>query len=227
MSARMTNHNRLALATCLIALLALSGCPPIAYLVAKIHGPEKVDAEIILPTKKRTLVLVDSPGSREKLKRLLTMAINKELISRDLVDKVVPYDEIVALRLANPRYNRMGASEVGKKLKAETVIHVHVTTFALKDNPQDVMWHGRIEVRVKVVAIPLKRLWPLDRPAGFPVGPLLTDETIDLSQTYATKLTAILAIKMADSVGKLFYKHERTGIEKWGKRPTGKPTRPQ
>ena len=223
----MNSPNRSALAVCLTASLALSGCPPIAYLVAKIHGPEKVDAKFTLPKSKRTLVLVDSYGGREMLKRLITAAIIKELTDRGLVDETVPYDDIVAFRLATPEYNRLKASRIGEALKAQTVIHVHVTRFALKDNWQDVMWHGRIEARVKVVAVPTKRLWPLDRPAGFPVGPIVKGETVNSSPTYASKLTAALAVQMADAVTKLFYKHERTGYEAWGTRPTGKPTVPQ
>jgi len=219
--------NRTALAVCLAAALAGGGCAVIAYLTASIHGPEKIPAKFSLPDEGRTLVLVDAHGSREMVKRLLSRALNKELTSRGLVGKAVPYDDVVALRMATPGYNRLKASEIGQKLNAKTVIHVHVTRFALKDEPQDVMWHGQIEARVKVVAVPLKRLWPRDRPAGSRVGPVGQDETVDLSPTYASKLTSVLCLQMADAVAKLFYEHEAEGVEKWGARPTGGPVEPQ
>lgn len=223
----MSSLNRMALVACLVVSLAMSGCAVIAYVTAKIRGPKKIPAECTLPDDTRTLVLVDAQSSREKVKRFLTNALNKELTSRGLVDEIVPYEDIVALRLATPGYNRLKASEIGEKLKAKTVIHVHITKFALKDNRQDVMWHGQVEARVKVIAVPVKRLWPRDRPAGVLVGPVGQDETIDLSSTYASKLTAVLCIQMADTVAKLFYEHEAEGAEAWGGRPTDRPVVPQ
>ena len=220
----MSSLNRTVLAVFLAGSLATSGCAVIAYVTAKIHGKEKIDAKFTLPSDTRTLVLVDSSGGREMVKRLLTKALNRELTARGLVDETVPYDEIVALRLSEPEYLRMRASEIGAKLNARTVIHVKIATFVLKDDPRDVMWHGQVKVRVKVIAVPVKRLWPLDKPLGFTVGPLGQDRDVDSSSTYASKLTGVLCLQMADAVAKLFYKHEAEGAEAWGGRPTGEPT---
>ena len=220
----MSSLSRVVLAVCLVVSLASSGCAVIAYVTAKIHGKEKIDAEFTLPGDTRTLVLVDTHGGREMVKRLLTQAINKELAARGLVDETVPYDKIVALRMAEPEYLRLTASEIGAKLEAKTVIHVHVTRFSLKDDMRDVMWHGQVEGRVNVIGVPVKRLWPLDKPLGFTVGPLGQDRDVDSSSTYASKLTGVLCLQMADAVAKLFYKHEAEGAEAWGGRPTGEPT---
>lgn len=223
----MSSLTRAARALCLLAPAALSGCAVISYIAAQLSGPAKVPQKFALPQDKRTLVLVDSRGGSEMVKRLVTKVLNKELIGRDLVDKVVPYNEIVALRMATPEFNRLRVSQIGEKLKAQTVIHVHITRFALKDNPQDVMWHGQVEARVKVVGVPDERLWPRDRPTGFLVGPITRDETVDLSRIYASVLTKVLGVQLADAVAKLFYEHEAKGIEAWGGTPTGGSAAPQ
>ena len=208
----------LALAACLLALTAVSGCAVVRFIALQIRGPAKNPARFELPADKRTLVLVDAIGGREMVKRMVTEALNKALVDRDLVDQTVPYDEIVALRLGTPEYNRLRVSEVGSRLKAQTVIHVHISAFALKDNPQDVMWHGKAEARVKVIGVPDERLWPRDRPAGFPLGPIVRDETVDLSRTYASTLTKVLCVQLADAVAKLFHEHEAEGAEAWSGR---------
>jgi len=221
----MTNYKTLALALCLAAATSLNGCAPVAYLTALIHGPEKIDAKFELPKDKTTLVLVDSYDSHEMMKRVLTQAVSKQLRDRGLVTTTIPYNAITALRMITPEsFNRMAVTEIGRKLGAEIVICVHINKFALKDNDADVMWHGQIEARVKVVAVTddntSARLWPDDRPAGHPVGPVERPEATDSSPSYASIMTKSLALELADELTRLFYKHERTGINAYGDRPT-------
>jgi len=221
----MTNLKQLAAILCLaIAALSLNGCAAVAYLTAQIHGPEKIEAKFDLPKDKTTLVLVDSYGSHEMAKRLLTEAVSKQLRDRNLVRKTVSYNDVIALRMITPEFNRLAVTEIGKKLGAETVICVHISKFALKDNPADVLWHGQMEARVKVVAVTedntSARLWPDDRPAGYPIGPVQRDECTDNSPTYASRLTRSLSLEVADELTRLFYKHDRTGIHAYGERPT-------
>lgn len=220
----MTSPNRLAAALGLAAALSLNGCAVIAYLTAQIHGPEKIEAKFDLPKDKTTLVLVDSYGSHEMAKRLLTEAVSKQLCDRGLVKKTIPYNDIIALRMITPEFNRLAVTEIGRKLGAETVICVHISKLALKDNPADVLWHGQMEARVKVVAVTddndSARLWPDDRPAGYPIGPIERRESTDNSLTYASQLTKSLSLEAADELTRLFYKHDRTGIHAYGDRPT-------
>ncbi len=219
-----SNATRLAAALCIALALTQSGCAVVAYLTAQIHGPEKIPAQYTLDKSPKTLVLVDAPRSPEVVKRTLTQALNKELTARKLLGNLVPYADVVALRTRTPEYNRLAVTEVGEKLGAKTVICVHISTFKLKDNPMDVMWHGQMETRVKVVAVTTDntsaRLWPTDSPAGHAVGPVERDETTNASDVYATALTKSLCTEMADKVAKLFYRHNRTGIHAYGDRPT-------
>ena len=226
----MCNARRFAAPLCIAAVLCLalalsqSGCAVVAYLTAQIHGPEKIPAKYTLDASLKTLVLVDAPRSPEVVKRLLTQALNKELVARELLKDVVPYADVVALRTRTPEYNRLAVTEVGEKLGASNVICVHINTFQLKDNPLDVLWHGQMETRVKVVAVTdgntTARLWPTDSPAGHAVGPVQRDETTNASGAYATALTKSLCAEMADEIAKLFYRHDRTGIHAYGDRPT-------
>ena len=220
----MSNTHRFAVALCLAVAMTQSGCAVVAYLTAQIHGPEKIPAKYTLDETQRTLILVDAPRSPEVVKRTLTQAINKELTARGLLGEVVPYGDVVALRTRTPEYNRLAVTEVGEKLGAQNVICVHISTFKLKDNPADVLWHGQMETRVKVVAVvkdnTSARLWPTDSPAGYSVGPVQRDESTNASSVYATALTKSLCTEMADEVAKLFYRHDRTGIHAYGDRPT-------
>ena len=59
------------------------------------------------------------------------------------------------------------------------------------------------------------RLWPKDRPSGYPVEPVKTPTQDNLSTTYGSELASQLATMMADKIAKLFYEHEVTVHTGW------------
>lgn len=213
----------------LLGLLAVtvvtsqSGClmPIISYITAQFAPPKKVEAKYELPSGKTVLVLVENRTeavSYESIMRKLTGSLNAELVKNDLVDKTIPYDDIIHFRLSTPGYHRMAIKEVCTKLDADMVIYVHIDKFLLRDDTSDV-WHGQFATTV-FVKDRESRLWPRDLPGGHVVEPIDRDLYTGSSPNYSERLASHLAAQMADRVAKLFYKHALTGVDAWAGRVT-------
>ena len=112
--------------------------------------------------------MVDAPGSRRMVKRVLATAINKELLSRSLLDEIIPCDDILALHTATPGHNRLSAFEIGDKLRAKTVKGRGMCWD--KDNAEAVM----VVPPENSVRLSNKGLAPIaggpHRPPGYPVS---------------------------------------------------------
>ncbi len=207
------------------AMFSTGGCALIGPLVGQFQTPKKVDALFDLPANKRILVLAEhrtSGAGYETVSATLTAALNRQLLAHKLAAAVVPYRDLMALRLSTFQYHRLATTEIAKLLKADLVIYVHVDKCQLKSYPGAVLWQGRMEASVKVIQASGKgeaKLWP-DRPTGHPVAPVVRDPVVDSSPTYGSRMTKALAIEMADRVAKLFYKHELTGADAYLGSPT-------
>ena len=236
----MINHSRIGTAVTVLLLCAgivsigsMTGCTTLwfAWLAAGLDKGEKVEAEYVIPKGKRVLVIVESPShvtSRELLHRGIAIGVTSRLLANDLVDDVVDYADFVALSQATSRFEGLTTAEIGQRLGADLVIYVFLERFSLKDNPSDVIWHGRCEGWVKVidaspgVTIDNARLWPLDRLAGgFPAAAPDRDDVVNSSRQYGDRLTRALTDAMAESIVNLFQSHYRTGLDRRDSSPTG------
>jgi len=213
----------------LMLAAAVGGCGPvISWVVGQFQRPKKVAALYRLEPKQHLLVFVESPGVEgEMLCRDLTDLLNRQLRAKGLVRRTIPYAELMAMRLSRRDFGSLGIVAVGRALRADQVLYVHVDRFSLKDNPADVLWRGRLEVTVRVVRTAGEgqaggvRLWPKDRPKGYPVGPVVRDPTVETSAGYRGRLRRALATDAADQIAKLFYTHRLSGVDAWQGKPTG------
>lgn len=201
----------------LVAAASLLGCGPIiGWTVNAFAPPQKVDAIYKPPPKKKILVFVDdllNPVSYEPVKAELTQQLNRHLQENKIAGQTVSYQDMLVLIAATPEFNRLAVSEVGQRLGADIVLYVRIDRFSLKDNEAVPLWQGRLHATVRMVDVELGRLWPDDRPDGYPLRPVSPPAETNPSSRYGEVLSKRLARQMADRIAKLFYDHEISAVE--------------
>lgn len=208
----MTKPRHATACLLLLAPMALGGgsCALPAWFAAQFSPPKKVDAEFELAKGKKVLVFVDdmlNPVSVPLVKIELSRQLGKQLVAHEVAAETVSYDRLADLVAATPNFNRLTVGEVGQKVGADIVVYVQMDEFTLKDEGVEELWRGRLQTTVRVVDVVKGRLWPRDRPEGYPV-PAVTTPTQADSEIRAEELTRTLAAQMADRIAKLFYEHE-------------------
>ncbi len=184
------------------------GCQLPFAILAKLFPEEKVQPRFVLPSDRTILVFPDDikcPLVYPPAKRTLAEKVDKLLIAHSLAAETIPYDKLIDLRNAEPKFNLMSIPRIGRRLGADLVIYVSIEEFSLKDNPVDALWRGKLVARVKVVDVLKGRIWP-DESAGFPIS-IAEPMTENTSETYGSQLARKLAERMAEEVCGLF--HER------------------
>jgi hypothetical protein len=196
---------------------ALMGCGPlIGWMANTFAPPQKVPALYRPPPGKKFLVFVDdilNPVGYEPIKAELTQHLNRQLEEKNVAADIVAYEDMLTLKAAIPEFNRLSVSEVGGKLGADIVLYVKVDRFSLKDNEATPLWQGRLHTTVRLVGVEVGRLWPEDRPEGYPVEPLEPPAETHPSPNHGEVLSKALAETMAGRIAKLFYDHEISAAE--------------
>lgn len=211
----MRHTNRISLLSVVIPLVGgvmLGGCGPmIGWMVNAFRPPKKVHAVYRPPKDKKILVFVDdlsNPVGYEQVKGELTERLNERLVEHKIARRTVPYERVLRLKAATPEFDGLAVSQIGQRLGADLVLYVHVDHFSLKDNEVSPLWHGRMEVTVRMVDVAAGRLWPKDRQAGYAVKPVDNPTESHPSPTYEIDLAKSLAEQMADRIAKLLYDHK-------------------
>lgn len=187
-----------------IMLLPIGCQLPIAIL-AKLFPKEKVHPRFTLPSGKTILVFpddMDYPLLYPTVKRALAEKADNLLIKYSLASKTIPYDKLIDLRNAEPKFNQMSIPKIGRRLGADLVIYISIEEFSLKDNPVNTLWRGRFVAKVKVVDVLKGRIWP-DESAGFSIS-INEPITENPSEAFGAELARKLAERMAEEVCGLF-----------------------
>ena len=213
----MRKHIRLL--TAVTGCLLLGGCQGIPYLLTVLAPPEDVEALHDLDPNGRLLLLIkDSPrcdpAETVALHRHLTRQMTVMLLANEAVGSVVTYDELLDLRIANPRkFEEWSPARIAQELQADQIIQVEITKFSVKDDAVDPMWHGLLEASITVLDLNGKTVWPDDRLHGYPAEPVEIRRNNEATPAYTAKLTQLLSVSMADNVSKYFYDHEIDAYE--------------
>lgn len=196
----------------LMASLAFqaAGCAAAAW-TATLFPPEEIPAKYEFEESAVVLVLVEDPrhlSDQTSLKVRLTEFLNQELEDRGLVERVVPYQQLMHLAAATVDFHTLSVAEVGEKLKADVVLHVEIESFSLKDDPNSPFWNGKLTTRVKVVSVKEGRLWPKDLPEGYAPPRVDTGSVSgEGSLRFEEHLVKTISEEMGNNIMKLFYKH--------------------
>lgn len=214
---RPPSKSRLLPAVLVIGMVFMPGCQPvIGWVVNTFAPPKKIDAVYKPPAGKTFLVFVDdivNPVSYEPVKTELAERLNRILEDHDVAAHTVSYDDVLALMASTPDFNRLAVSEVGRKLGADIVLYVKIDKFSLKDSDVSPLWQGKLATTIRLVDVEMGRLWPDDRPEGYPVRPVELPPQTHPSPNYGQVLAKALAARMADRIGKLFYDHKIPAAE--------------
>jgi len=198
--------------------ISLCGCAFISWSVAQFSPPQEVKAIYKPPAGKTILVFVDDilhPVGYEPVKAELTERLNEQLTTQNTAGETIPYERLLNLIAATPQFDQLSISEVGRRLGADIVLYVQVEEFSLKDSPASPLWRGRFAATVRMVDVEVGRLWPEDRPGGYPVEPVEISARQETSPTYGAKLARDLAESLAEKIAKLFYDHSTSVRPKW------------
>ncbi len=158
---------------CLVAgLLACGGCGPDFGAVLYTFGlypKQKIPAEYKLPPGPM-LILVDDdqdvvqpPHARD----MLVDELARKLKEHELADRVTTNEEIARIRQGEPKFHERGVREVGRLVKADTVIWLKVSDFSLPANLEMVITPARFTASLRVINAKAEtaadvRLWPKD-----------------------------------------------------------------
>lgn len=202
---------RLAFSLVLASLaLTLNSCALIAWIVAVINPPQKVEAKFEPPAEKKMLVFVDltQVDTPQPLRGALTEAINEQLLENEVAESVVPYEDLLDLSATMDGFDRATPARIGRELEAEYVCHVLVHRFTVKEDEVGPLWEGHLDVSVSMVDVEEGEIaWPKGEDGGWRLRPIKTPLTDDPSPDFGPKLTGDLANRMADRIAKLFYDH--------------------
>ena len=192
-------------------LLSLTGCQLIPWL-AQFAPAEKIAPVCDIPPDVRILVLVrdlelSQTADCAAIKRHLTNSLNEQLLEHNVVAEVVPYEDLLDFIEDEPVFHQLSFGEIGRSLDADLVLYIRLNRFNT-DTEMGLLRDGELDVRVKLVAPDNHTLWPLGQPGGYAPEEIRIPGTLEESQTYAVKLTEMLAEQMADQIAKLFYEYE-------------------
>ena len=195
-------------------LLLISGCQGIPYLMTVLAPPEDVEALHDLdPDGRLLLLVVDSPhcdpAQTMAVHRHLIRQMTVMLLANEATGSVVSYDEILDLRIANPKtFEEWSPARIAQELNADQIVQIEITKFSVKDDAVDLTWHGQLEASISAISLDGKTVWPDDRLHGFPAEPVEIRRNNEATPAYTAKLTQLLSVAMADNVSKYFYDHE-------------------
>jgi hypothetical protein len=197
-----------------VAMIPL-GCQPGAGWLAWVTAlPETVKPVYKLPAGKKVLVFTDdvlNPVAYQPIKAELAQGVNERLTQKKLAASVVPYDAFLTWASKTENLERLSVAEVGRALGADLVLYVHVDRLQLKEDERSTLWRGELATTVRVVDVREGRLWPQDRPEGYPVPQVETPTVDDPSPQYGEEVARRLADEMSEAVVNLFCEHTVPG----------------
>lgn len=192
-------------------------CQVAGFFIAALEPPKKVKPQYTPPRNTRVLVFVDdraNPTENEPLRRELTERINKHLAAQRLVAEVIPYEQVTILRASRRDFATMNEIQVGRGCNADTVLHVRITDFRLKELDEIPLWDARVAAMVRWLSVKPEDqhapcLWPTGNTMtqGFSVAAAVPAKE-DTAESFGVLLTQQLTERMADTIVKLFYEHE-------------------
>lgn len=221
MTYQLTNSRNRFGALCGLLLLCLicAGCEAPGFIAYVVGGPPKMKARFTLE-EQSTLVIVDDPSNMlgdPNNATVIAANVGFHLKENDVLlpELVVPQDHLTVLAAnMGDRYLATPIDQIGRRLKADQVIHVQIREVSLQS--ANTYYEPSAEVEVKIIDTQTgKRLFPIseDKVPGISVpGETLMIEmkrqTLDETRRNAIQMMARdLAERIGLEVAGLFYDH--------------------
>lgn len=196
-----------------VLLLAPVGCGWVPWLITVTAKPETVEPVCTVPSDVKLLVYVNDLELSETvdcaaMKRDLTNSLNEMMLANGVVTEIVPYGDLLDFIADEPTFYQKSFGQIGKGLDAQLVLYVHLRRFKLQDTEVALLWHGELDVLIKLVDVDNQTLWPTGSLSDHPMDPVDISRDREEFRSYGVKLTEELATAMADQITRLFYEHE-------------------
>jgi len=164
--------------------------------------------------KKPLLILVDDDRDLAQPRQicdLLVDALAQELRNHELVDRVTTNEELAKVRQTEPNFDKRGAREVGRLVKADVVLWLNISRYSLPDELEWSASPSYFGVSVKVINAEAERrddvrLWPTT-PEGRIVEVTVSPHEIRKCKTVKEAQQA-MADSLAAEIARLFYEYE-------------------
>jgi hypothetical protein len=196
----------------LLGLGALAGCNIVGPAFYLIHGPEKTTRLYTLDKERTAVVFIDDRANRvprRATRVVMGEAVEKVLLGERAVKDMVSTQSALAAAGKDVGGRPVSIAEIGQAVQAAVVIYATVDDFHL--TPDGQTFSPGASLRVKVVdAAKDQRLWPEERPDGYPVVVRLSPRTADLPGSTAERFAAEdeLARQCGREIAWLFVTHE-------------------
>ncbi len=183
----------------------------IASVVAYVTTPDpEQEAMYVLPDVP-TVVFVDDRRNvlhPVRLRRVIAEQATNKLLSEKIVTTMISPRDVIRVSATNDKYNKpLPVDELGKAVDASVVIYVEMIAFGLTSDGQTA--NPRTTCSIRVIDVDNKtRLFPVGKQA-FSITESMTHVSANrvTSGSEARELAEELAIKLGDSIAKVFYDH--------------------
>ncbi len=153
----------LALSSC---VWAAAGCNIVGSAVYMLHPPVMNEREVELASG-RLAIFVEYARAQDEnpvFTRTFHERLTEILREYEINDRVIPAEEILRLRQANPDFQRWSVQRVGRELDAEQVLYVQIRELNLRSTPTNPLLEPVVHMRTMVIdpnVLPrAARLWP-------------------------------------------------------------------
>ena len=172
--------------------------------------PQKKPVTFELP-KKPLLILVDDDRDLAQPRQvcdLLVDALAQELRNHELVERVTTNEELAKVRQTEPNFDKRGAREIGRMVKADVVLWLNITRYSL---PEELEWSASpayFGVSVKLINAQAERrddvrMWPTT-PEGKIIEVKIAPHAIHKCKTIK-EAQQVMAESLAAEIAMLFY----------------------
>ena len=143
-----------------------------------------------------------------RLRRVIAEQITDVLLAKKILKTMISPRDAMRVSAINDKYNEpLPVNELGEAVGASVVIYVEMTAFGLTSDGQTASPRTSCAIRV-IDVINKKRLFPTEE-AAFTVSESMKHVGANrvTSTAEARELAEELAVKLGDTIAKVFYKH--------------------
>jgi len=202
---------RILLLSLICCVCSVLGSCNIAAVVAYVTSPDPEQEALFELPNVPTVVFVDDRRNvmhPTRLRRVMADKITEELLGRELLTTMISPRDAMRVSVTNDKYNDpLPVEELGKAVGATVVIYIEMTAFGLTSDGQTA--NPRTSCSIRVIDVENReRLFPLES-ASLTVAERMQHIGPNRvsSAAEAIELAEELAIKLADSISKVFYTH--------------------